>query len=92
LYKKTEKQCLETTPKPNKNSKLNEDILKSPTTPAPTRTSKFETNTPLKHNQEASQAPENGPRPLLSPKANTASETNQFLSYQEQTAKRLKTI
>jgi hypothetical protein len=98
LYKKTEKPSLESTPKPNKNSKLNEDILKSPTTPAPARTSKFETNviylnTPTRHKQEVPHLPENGPRPLLSPKANTSvAESNQADSDQEQAAKRLQTI
>ena len=86
---------MESTPKPNKHSKLNEDILKSPTTPAPTRTSKFETNTPTRHKQEASvfsDPPDNAPRPLLSPKASTSVAPSQVLSDLEQAAKRLKTI
>jgi hypothetical protein len=93
LYKKAEKQSLESTPKLNKNSKLNEDILKSPTTPAPTRTSKFETNTPTRHEQEASHPTGTAPRPLLSPQASTSvTQSTQVLSDLEQAAKSLKAI
>ena len=34
LYKKSEKEALESTPKRIKNAKVNEDILLSPTTPS----------------------------------------------------------
>ena len=84
---------MESTPKPNKNSKLNEDILKSPTTPVPAKTSKIEANTPTRHKQQVPRLSENGPPPLLSPKAAKAvAEPNQVLSDQEKAAKRLKTI
>ena len=84
---------MESTPKPNKHSRLNDDILKSPTTPAPARTSKFDTaqlKTPTRRQQEG----EHGSdivRPLLSPKANTSITSTQADADQEQ-ARRLQSI